>query len=861
MPDFSPMMKQYLEIKNKYKNEIVFFRLGDFYEMFYDDAELVSRELDLTLTGRNCGGEEKAPMCGVPHHSCESYIARLIEKGYKIVMCEQLEEANGRTIVKREVTRVITPGTILCDNILDEAKNNFLCVCFFVKFSAGVCFCDISTGELKFTQFVGKNFVKKIENEITLLSPKEILISGDFEESFKDFVYKRCSASVRNANVDFKKNEENIVNFLKEKIDEKNYKLFDPTLICAENLNENSYIITRCVGVLIAYLGETQKNGVELIKDLEIYEGSKFMSLECGAITNLELFETIRMKQKRGSLIWILEKTKTAMGKRLLRSWLEKPLKNISEINMRLDGVEELSSNIFLIDELVGLLSKIGDVQRLLSKISFGSVSCRDLKSLNFAISRFPAIKSALEGVQSKILIDILEDIDEMRDIFTLIDSAIVEEPPILTKDGGFIKKGFNKNLDEILLDMEKYENIANEIEKRERNRTKIPKLKIGFNRIFGYYIEVSQSYKRLVPDDYVRKQTLSGKERYVTEELKLIEARIFNAKDRIVKLENEILKDIKMKVCEQSKRISRTAQALALLDVIRSFAQVSLDNFFVRPIICDEDILDLRDSRHPVVERLLGNGQTFVPNDVYFDNLEKAIVITGPNMAGKSTYMRQIALNVIIAQIGCFVPARKAKIGIIDSIFTRIGASDDVAAGQSTFMVEMSEVAHIAENAGPKSLILLDEIGRGTSTFDGLSIARAVLEFVVKKIRSKTLFSTHYHEIAKNSIKSVRNFSIMVKKEGENIIFLYKIIPGTSDDSYGIEVAKLAGVPDDITSRAREILSEIDKKEVVIKDSKVPFELYEKERNVIKRLKQIDVNSINPVQCMNILFDLFHMI
>ena len=856
MNELSPMMQQYFEVKNKHKDEIVFFRLGDFYEMFFDDAVLVAKELDLTLTGRSCGSNERAPMCGVPYHNCESYIARLIAKGYKVVMCDQQEEANGRTLVRREVSKVITPGTVLDENMLDESKNNFLCSVFFLKMSAGISFCDISTGELKITNFSGEDFLNKLKNEIKIFSPREILISGDVPDNFKKFIRKFCSCNFRDAQSDFENNKNNIIIFLKNKLN-LNYQEFENCFT-----NQNSFVLSRCIAMLSAYLRETQKKEFDFIKNIKIYEGSEFMRLECGAATNLELFETIRTKQKKGSLIWVLGKTRTAMGKRLLRSYLEKPLKDVNKINKRLDGVEELINNILITDELREILGRIGDIQRLLSKISFGSANCRDLKSLGAAVSTFENVKNLVKNMKSDILQDIFENIDELRDVFALIESSIVDEPPILTRDGGFIKKGFNKELDLILEDMDGGENLADKIEKKEREKTRIPKLKVGFNKIFGYYIEVSASYKNMVPKDYIRRQTLAGRERFITEELKNIEARIFSAKDRRIKLENKILSEIKQEISKQSERISKTASAIAKLDVLRSFAEVSIENSYTKPVIEESDILELKDSRHPVIEKILENTNSFVPNDVYFDENNKSIVITGPNMAGKSTYMRQIALNIIMAQIGCFVAASSAKIGIIDSIFTRIGASDDVASGQSTFMIEMNEVAQIANNAGNKSLVLLDEIGRGTSTFDGMSIAMAVLEFMTQKIKAKILFSTHYHEISKAPISGVRNFRVDVKKDGDEIIFLRKIVSGASDDSFGIEVAKLAGVPNSIINRAKEILNKLENNDIKIERSHQESPKNNKTFDeIFSKIKNIDTNSLTPIEAMNILFEISKII
>ena len=854
MNELSPMMQQYIDIKKNYKDDIVFFRLGDFYEMFYGDAILVSRELDITLTGKNCGTNERAPVCGIPYHSCESYISRLIEKGYKVVMCEQQEEPNGRTIVRREVSRIITPGTVLDGSMLDESKNNFLCVIFFLKFSAGICFCDISTGELKITHFSGTDFIKKVKNEIKMYSPKEILISGECSLQFQKLISKFCIVSSRDHQKDFEANRTEVSDFLEKKLN------LDVSCIDFCGQNQNVFLISRCISMLFAYLTEVQKKKVDFIKNVEVYDGSNFMNLECGAISNLELFETIRTKKKRGSLIWILDKTKTAMGKRLLRSWIERPLLNIDIINNRLNGVEELISSVVIMEDIRDTLGKIGDVQRLLSKISFGSANCRDLKSLSAAISMFSNIKSSIKNVKSSILKKIFDNIDELRDVYNLVESAIIDEPPLLTRDGGFIKKGFNKELDSILNDMNAGESLADKIEKEEREKTGISKLKVGYNKVFGYYIEVSQSFKNMIPDNYVRKQTLAGRERYITSELKSIEARIFSAKERSIKLENQIFQQIKSEIANQSSRISKTANAISILDVLQSFAYVSLENLYTKPILEDSDILKIDNCRHPVVEKLL-DGQSFVPNDVYFDDSNRTMVITGPNMAGKSTYMRQIALNVIMAQIGCYVSASFAQIGIIDSIFTRIGASDDVASGQSTFMVEMNEVAQITKDSNKKSLVLLDEIGRGTSTFDGLSIARAVLEYMSKKIKSKTLFSTHYHEIANVPLKFAKNYRIEVKKDGDEIIFLRKIVNGSSDDSFGIDVAKLAGVPDEIISRAKEILFDLENEKIQIKEQNPDINEQchnlDVSRNIINRLKNIDLNSLTPIESMNILVDL----
>ncbi|MDR2074020.1 MAG: DNA mismatch repair protein MutS [Oscillospiraceae bacterium] len=794
MEQFSPMMRQYLEIKKHHKDKILFFRLGDFYEMFFDDAVLVSKELGLSLTGRNCGSDERAPMCGVPHHSCEAYIARLISKGYKVAMCEQKGEDNSG-IVKREVTRVITPGTVLEDSMLDESKENFLCSCFFGVNSAALCFCDISTGSIRACEFSGEVISESIKNEIRLLLPREVLIAGSFPVNFIKFIKEICSFEICEPSPDFEATEHRIIEHFK------NQKL------------RSMPLLVQCIGILFEYLDKTNKSATDRLRKLETYNERSFLALECGAAGNLELFETIRTKERKGSLIWVLDKTKTAMGKRMLRFWLERPLRDSVKINERLEALEEIYSKLLLMEDLSDLLSGVNDVERLMSKIELGYADCRDIRCIANTIQRFSQIKTALKNISSKKLISIRENIDELEDVYKLIETFIVQDSTASIKDGGVIKKGCNEELDRTRFEMNGSEEIIAKMEGAERQKTSIPKLKIGFNRIFGYYIEVSASYKDKVPTNYVRKQTLSGKERYVTDELKIIEARILSARERALELENEIFEDVRKKICKQISRISISARMIAQLDVIRSFSEVSTKNNYSKPQVDCSDDLIIVGGFHPVVERLVSEDAPFIPNDTCFNSETRAMVITGPNMAGKSTYMRQIALIAIMAQAGCFVPAKTAKIGIIDGVFTRIGASDDVSSGKSTFMVEMSEAAQIINEATDKSLILLDEIGRGTSTFDGLSIAQAVLEFCAEKIRAKTLFSTHYRElgILEQKVSGVKNYQFSVSFNKNEIIFLRKLLPGAASESFGISAARLAGLSERVVYRAEEILKTLN--------------------------------------------------
>ena len=862
MAELSPMMKQYFEIKEQNKDCILFYRLGDFYEMFYDDAILASRELELTLTGRDCGQEERAPMCGVPFHSCEGYIAKLVSKGYKVAICEQTEDPKAaKGLVKRDIIRVITPGTVMEQSMLDESRNNYICSMYSSDKKIGICFCDISTGELYATDISGRDYYRILTNQLASYSPREILFGGDIInlKQLPEFIKSKLSAGV-------------------EMLDDDKFELS----LCRETVEQqfpdemhlisDKPVVISSVGALINYLRETQMSGLERINHLEIYNEAQYMRLDYNTQRNLELTQTMLSKTKRGSLLWVIDKTKTAMGKRLIRSWLDHPLMNISKINNRQSAVEELVNDTVLRLELTATLSGIYDIERIMTKIVYGSANARDLRSLCSAITDLPQISDLISGCQSSYMRMIYKDLDLLEDIHSLIDSAIVDDPPFSVREGGMIREGYNEELDIVNSDMNNSKDILSQIEAQEREKTGIPKLKIGYNRVYGYFLEVTNFYKNLVPDTYIRKQTLTGSERYITPDLKDLESRILGAKDRAIAMEYTLFETIRTTVSDNLERIQNTAKALATLDALTSLANVASDNRYVRPEVNQSTAIVIKDSRHPVVELLLRDS-SFVPNDVNLDTKgERVDIITGPNMAGKSTYMRQIALIVLMAQMGSFVPASSAKIGIVDSIFTRVGASDDLASGQSTFMVEMNEVANIVKNATSKSLLILDEIGRGTSTFDGMSIARAVLEYCAdkKKLGAKTLFATHYHELSvmEQLLDGVKNYSIAVKKRGDDITFLRRIVPGGADDSYGIEVAKLAGVPNTIINRAKEILADLEsgKAETIIEKVNVNEDtqlslMGVASSPVIDKLKSVDLNTLTPIEAMNLLYELKNMI
>ena len=862
MAELTPMMKQYFQIKENYPDTILMFRLGDFYEMFFDDAKTVSAELELVLTGRDCGQEERAPMCGVPFHSADSYIARLVAKGYKVAVCEQLEDpALAKGIVKRDVTRVLTPGTVIESTMLDESKNNFLGCIFASKKFIGICFADISTGSVHVTQFESKNSQKRVINELGRFMPSEIIINADTLKltQVTDFVKSRLHSSCDLLDDDC---------FDLSKASASVMKHFKAASLSDLSLGEAEAAVC-ALGASMDYLKSVQKTELENIKDINFYGESSFMRLDVSTLRNLELTETMRNREKRGSLLWVLDKTKTSMGKRMLRSWIERPLLNMAKITKRHAAVGELVDNPSVRDDIIESLTGCQDLERLITRIAYSTANARELKGLSSTLSRLPQIKEYLSLCKSSMLSELESEILPLEDIASLIDNAIVEEPPFSVREGGMIKDGFNAEIDELRDIVNNGKGYIADIQLREQEKTGIKKLKIGYNRVFGYYIEVSNSFKELVPEEYIRKQTLANCERYITQELKELESKVLGAQERIVRLEYEVFDSVRKKTAERLYEIQKTAAAVAATDVICSFARVASENNFCCPSMNASDRINIINGRHPVVERMIDF--PFVPNDTMLDcGDNRSAIITGPNMAGKSTYMRQVALICLMAQAGSFVPASSAELCILDGIFTRIGASDDLASGSSTFMVEMNEVADILKNATSKSLIIFDEIGRGTSTFDGMSIARAVLEYAAdkKKLGAKTLFATHYHELTEleNSVSGVKNYNIAVKKRGDDITFLRRIVSGCADGSYGIEVAKLAGVPSAVVERAKVVLAELESENgrpvmpAVINNDEPQMQLSFGSSNaesIVERLKSLDVNTLTPIEAMGILYEL----
>ncbi len=862
MAELTPMMKQYFQVKENYPDTILMFRLGDFYEMFFDDAKTVSAELDLVLTGRDCGQEERAPMCGVPFHSADSYIARLVAKGYKVAICEQLEDpALAKGIVKRDVTRVLTPGTVIESTMLDESKNNFLGCIFASKKFTGLCFADISTGSVHVTQFESKNSQKRVINELGRFMPSEIIINADVLKltQVTDFVKSRLHSSCDILDDDC---------FDLSKASASIMKHFGVSSLSDLSLGEAESAVC-ALGASMDYLKSVQKTELENIKDINFYGESSFMRLDVSTLRNLELTETMRNREKRGSLLWVLDKTKTSMGKRMLRTWIEQPLLNMAKIIKRHAAVGELVDNPLVREDIIDLLTGCQDLERLITRIAYSTANARELKGLSSTLNRLPQIKECLSLCKSSMLSELESEILPLEEIASLIDDAIVEEPPFSVREGGMIKDGFNSEIDELRDIVNNGKGYIADIQLREQEKTGIKKLKIGYNRVFGYYIEVSNSFKELVPEEYIRKQTLANCERYITQELKELESKVLGAQERIVRLEYEVFDSVRKKTAEHLYEIQKTAAAVAATDVICSFSRVASENNFCCPTMNASDRINIINGRHPVVEKMIDF--PFVPNDTVLDcGDNRSAIITGPNMAGKSTYMRQVALICLMAQAGSFVPASSAELCILDGIFTRIGASDDLASGSSTFMVEMNEVADILKNATSKSLIIFDEIGRGTSTFDGMSIARAVLEYAAdkKKLGAKTLFATHYHELTEleNSVNGVKNYNIAVKKRGDDITFLRRIVSGCADGSYGIEVAKLAGVPSAVVERAKVVLAELENENgrpvmpAVINNDEPQMQLSFGNSNaesIVEKLKNIDVNTLTPIEAMGILYDL----
>ncbi len=861
MAELTPMMKQYFQIKENYPDTILMFRLGDFYEMFFDDAKTVSGELDLVLTGRDCGQEERAPMCGVPFHSADSYIARLVAKGYKVAICEQLEDpALAKGIVKRDVTRVLTPGTVIESTMLDEGRNNFLGCVFASKKHIGLCFADISTGSVHLTQFENKNSQKRVINELGRFMPSEIIINADVLKlnQITDFVKSRLHSSCDILDDDC---------FDLSKASASIMKHFRVQSLSELALN-NCDAAVCSLGTAMDYLKSVQKSELENIKNINFYGESSFMRLDVSTLRNLELTETMRNREKKGSLLWVLDKTKTSMGKRMLRSWIEQPLINTAKIIKRHNAVAELVDNPSLRDDLISTFIGFQDLERLITRIAYSTANARELRGLSSTLNLLPQIKNCLNDSKSSLLNELNSDILPLQDIAKLIDNAISEEPPFSVREGGMIKDGFNSEIDELRDIVNNGKGYIADIQLREQEKTGIKKLKIGYNRVFGYYIEVSNSFKELVPDEYIRKQTLANCERYITQELKDLESKVLGAQEKIVRLEYEVFDSVRKKVAEYLYEIQKTAAAVAAVDVLCSYARVAAENNFCCPAMNTTDRINISNGRHPVVEKMIE--YPFVPNDTLLDCSDnRSAIITGPNMAGKSTYMRQVALICLMAQAGSFVPASSAELCVLDGIYTRIGASDDLASGSSTFMVEMNEVADILKNATSKSLIIFDEIGRGTSTFDGMSIARAVLEYAAdkKRLGAKTLFATHYHELTEleNHINGVKNYNIAVKKRGDDITFLRRIIPGCADGSYGIEVAKLAGVPVSVVERAKVVLSELESDSKPVQfhsntESEPQMQLSFGNSNadiIVDKLQKLDVNTLTPIEAMGILYDL----
>ncbi len=867
MSEMTPMMVQYLEIKSEYPDTILFFRLGDFYEMFFDDAKIASKELGLTLTARNHSKGEKAPMCGVPYHSAEGYIADLVARGYKVAICEQVEDpAAAKGIVKRDVVRIITKGSIIENSMLDDSKNNYLTVIYSDENGAGICFADVSTGTVNLTCFEGSDTENSIINELGVFSPSEVVLSPRCVESkaIAAFISKRMDASCE--------------------LPEESYFSYDESFtLCSEHFGgekfasfgfaSNRHAVV-ALGTALKYLKNTQRNDLANIREVNFYSDSQYMHLDFSTKRNLEITETMRSREKKGSLLWVLDKTRTSMGKRLLRSWLEKPLVNLVQISKRHSAVDELYSDSMRLAELTEAMGYIFDIERLMTRVILGTANAKDLVSLRQTTECLPTVKALLKESKSSLLRQQYDCIDLLEDIGELISSAIVAEPPFSIREGGIIAEGFNEELDSLRDIQSGGKKYIADIEQREKEVTGIPKLKIAYNRVFGYYIEVTNSYRELVPDTYIRKQTLTNCERYITQELKELESKVLGAQERIEKLEYEIFCQIRSAVAAEFNRIQLTAMALATTDVICSLANVAINNGYVRPDMIDGTSLKILEGRHPVVELMLTDAP-FVPNDTYMNCEEdRCAIITGPNMAGKSTYMRQVAVICLMAQMGSFVPAKSAELSIIESVFTRVGASDDLATGQSTFMVEMNEVSSILKNARKNSLIILDEVGRGTSTFDGMSIARAVLEYIAdkKKIGAKTLFSTHYHELTdlEGEIEGVNNYNISVKKRGENIIFLRRIVRGRADGSYGIEVAKLAGIPTSVVKRARVILAELVENAPEIKISSIRELGDESEElqismkstlddEIIEQIRNIDINTLTPLEALTTLHELIN--
>ena len=863
----SPMMEQYMEIKASYEDCILFFRLGDFYEMFFDDAILASKELELTLTGKNCGQEERAPMCGVPFHSAESYIAKLVEKGYKVAICEQVEDPkDAKGIVKREVIQIVTPGTVTAQSMLAEKENNYLAaVCLDEKLGKmSVAYCDVSTGEVNVTEASGENLYETLINELVKIKAREILVTKEFSENHQTEEISMITDAFINVVTDEFFSKKACVEAIKAQ--------FNCSAPAAVGLEEDGLALLS-LGALINYLLETQKHSLKHIAGFNFYEMGKHMSLDTATLRNLELTETLHDKKITGSLLGVLDKTHTAMGSRKMKQWLREPLNDSDEINLRLDGVEELYNQVLIRNNIKESLKGIYDFERLAGRIACGSANGKDLIALKGSLSLLPEIKDYLNYLSSDILKKFNDEIDPLQEVYEIIERSICDEPPFSVREGGLIKEGYSEELDKLKDSIKDGKSWISGLEASERERTGIKNLKVGYNRVFGYYLEVTKSYFDLIPENYIRKQTLANAERFITPELKEMENLVLNAETKINQLEHDIFVAVRDHIEQYISIIQKTSSAIAKLDVLCSFAHVSEKLGYVKPVIDDSMEIQILKGRHPVIEQTISDG-LFISNDTYVDDKDTSLLlITGPNMAGKSTYMRQTALLVLMAQAGCFIPCESAHIGVVDRIFTRIGASDNLAQGQSTFYVEMSELAYILSSAGPRSLIILDEIGRGTSTYDGLSIAWAVVEHLAgNNTHIRTLFATHYHELTvlEGQISGVKNLNVDVSEADGNIVFLHKIIEGSASRSYGIHVAKLAGIPSTILDRAREKLSELETGQITVKNSVRENNYLEEQISffsvqpdsfkpdpLAEKLKSLNLMEITPSQAIKILEEL----
>ena len=859
LPSVTPMMQQYLDIKAQYEGHILMYRLGDFFEMFFSDAIEASRALELTLTGRDCGNGQRAAMCGVPFHKADVYIGRLVEKGYKVAVCEQTEDpATAKGLVRREIVRVITPGTVTDGSLLAETKNNYLAAIFYGKSGVGLGFADISTGQVSVTVLDGTDLLSRLENELGLFSPREVILNVSQNSCAEvcDFLRTRVDAYITDARADLF--DEYTARALVSGQFEEGAHGLDSAAVCA-------------VGALLAYIRETQKTTVSFARELTVYADGQAMEIDISTRRNLELTESMRNKEKKGSLLWVLDKTETSMGARMLRSWILRPLLNPAPIIARQQAVSELLSDYMTRAELRELLSSVLDLERLTAKAVYGTANAKDLRAICQSLSVLPALREHLQKFTGQRLRELYEAMDTLEDLCALLDNAIAEEPPFSLRDGGLIHDGYDKDVDYLRSILANGKGWIEEIEAQERETTDIKNLKVSYNKVFGYYIEVTKSQISLVPDRYIRKQTLANCERYITQELKEMESTVLGAADKLTALEYSLFVSVRDAVAAAASRIQVAAATIAEVDVFLSLAEVASKNNYVCPEVDTSEVLEIRDGRHPVVEKFVTSSY-FVPNDTKMDTgANRLLLITGPNMAGKSTYMRQVALIAVMAQIGSFVPAKSARIGIVDKLFTRVGASDDLASGQSTFMLEMNEVANILQKATRRSLVVYDEVGRGTSTYDGMSIARAVAEYTAsRKLGARTLFATHYHELTtlEDELEGVVNYNVAAKKHGESITFLRKIVRGATDDSYGIEVAKLAGVPNEVVRRAKAILAGIESGDAAavhrVKKESAPAEpdmltsLADMEaREAAEKIRRIDINTITPIEAMNFIFEL----